>query len=269
MKNNNTTKTKAQETKAEQNNTVANPFDFGTSSTVTTSSTRRLDYTPVLIDKANTRASELMMNVSKQPELYDLVNKALDDGNPQDLIDLIKAVYDDATLKEDATILDGCDEDQLSRLLESRRSDRSKAKKKGPRTNVTVCKTYISSMYAELLIREYWNKPYTGQAGTSAADLDTTDQTAIAKKVKSLQSKKCRLGKIAQYDDVAKKELDEVNAEIARLNALRPTVKTGATKTVVKDTDVEQLRNIVKTLDISSLPEDQQAKALELIAKLG
>lgn len=268
MTKNNTTKPNNKETNAEQLNTTPNPFNFGPSSP-TTAGTRRLDFTPVLIDIANNRASELMMNVSKMPELYDLVNKALDEGNPQDLIDLIKAVYNDKVIKTDSESLSGCDEDQLSRLLESRRSDRSKAKKKGPRTNVTVCKTYISSMYAELMVRAYWNKPYTGQAGTTATDLDTTDQSALAKKVKSLQSKKCRLGKIAQYDDVAKKELDEVNAEIARLNALRPTVKTGNTTTVIKDAQVEQLRDILKTLDINSLPEDQQAKALELIAKLG
>lgn len=251
------------------NKTTNNPFQFEQSNTTSTES-RRLDFTPALIDRSNQRASDLMMTVGKKPELFDLANKAIDSGNPQDLIDLIGAVYDDEQIKSDSKILDGCDENQLSRLLESRRSDRSKAKKKNPRSNIQVCKTYISSMYAELLIREYWNKPYTGQAGSAEIDIDSLkdDQDALSRKVKSLQSKKSRLGKIAQYDANARKELEDVEAEIARLNALRPTVRVSA-KTIVKDIGVDQLREVLKGIDPATLPEDEQAKLLELMKKLG
>jgi hypothetical protein len=125
-------------------------------------------------------------------------------------------------------------------------------------------------MYAELLIRSYWNKPYTGQAGSAEIDIDALkdDQDALSRKVKSLQSKKSRLGKIAQYDANARKELEEVNAEIDRLNALRPTVRVSA-KTIVKDIGVDQLREVLKGIDPASLPEDEQAKLLELMKKLG
>lgn len=252
-----------------KDNKTTSPFEFAQSNIVT-SGTKRLDFTPMLIDKSNNRAMELMVTTSKKPELFDLANKAIDGGNPQDLIDLIKAVFDDDTIKSDAQLLDGCDENQLGRLLESRRSDRSKAKKKNPRSNVQVCKTYISSMYAELLIRSYWNKPYTGQLGSAEIDIDSLkdDQDALSRKVKSLQSKKSRLGKIAMYDADAKKELEDTEAEIARLNALRPTVRV-TTKTLVKDIGLDQLREVLKNIDPASLPEDEQAKLQELMKKLG
>ena len=86
--------------------------------------------------------------------------------------------------------------------------------------------------------------------------------------MKSLQSKKSRLGKIAQYDADAKKELEETEAEIARLNALRPSVRV-TTKTIIKDLGIDQLREVLKNIDPKSLPEDEQAKLLELMKKIG
>ena len=251
------------------NNTTTNPFVF-TEENNKSAESRKLDYTPALIALSNTRAQDLMVTVSKEPELFDLANKALDEGIPSDLIELIQAVYNEEQIKTDSKLLDGCDENQLSRLLESRRSDRSKAKKKNPRSNVQVCKTYISSMYAELLIREYWQKPYTGSTGSTEIDYEglERDQDALSRKVKSLQSKKSRLGKIAQYDPEAYEELQEVIAEIDRLNALRPSVRA-TVRTVIKDIPVDQLREILSSINPADLPEDEQAKLLDMMAKLG
>jgi hypothetical protein len=211
-----------------------------------------------------------MTTVSKNPELHPLANKALDDGQPQDLIDLIKAVYNDEQLKTDAALLDGCDENQLGRLLESRRSDRSKSKKKGPRSSAVVCRTYISSMYAEMLIREYWNKPYTGQSNIAAYDIDAlkTDPDALSRKIKSLQSSKSRISKLAEYDDDAKAKLAEIEAKIARLNSLRPTTRV-RNRTIVKDIGIDNIRDVLSTIDPATLPEGEQAKLLELMKKLG
>lgn len=249
---------------------VPNPFAFGDTQSTDTTESRKLDFTPVLISTSNVMATELMQAVSKKPELHVLANKAIDGGEPQDLIDLIDAVYDKDTIHAKASILDGADENQLSRLLESRRSDRSKSKSKGPRTSVQVCRTYISAMIAELIIRDYWGKPYTGQAGSTEIDFDTlaNDQEALSRKVKSLQSKKSRLKKLAEYDPAAKSELKEVEAEIERLNELRPTVRT-TTKVIVKDMKVDELREMLKGIDAGALPEDEQEKLQALIAKLG
>ena len=249
--------------------TNSNPFDFA-AETNKTSESRKLDLTPVLIGTSNQRASELMMKVSKDPSLHALANKALDSGEPSDLINLITTVLGEEQVKADSKLLEGADDYQFSHLLESRRSDRSKSKTKGPKTSVGVCKTYISSMYAELVIREAWNKPYTGQTNATIIDMDAlaNDQDAVTRKIKSLQSKKSRLKALAGYDANAKIELAEVEAEIARLNELRPNTRS-TVKTVVKDIDVNELRDALKKIDPATLPEDDQAKLLELMAKLG
>lgn len=243
-------------------NPINNPFQFATEATSNTS--HKLSLTPELIATANSRAAEIMVTVSKNPEMHALANAVLDDGKPADLIELIGKVFSDEQIKTDAAFLVGADDDILDRLLESRRSDRSKAKTKGPRTNSSVCQTYMASMYAELMIRTVTGKPYSG----SSSELDATDLEAISRKVKSLQSKKSRLNKLAEYDTDAATELKEITAEIARLNAMRPTTRASS-KVVIKDVNIDQLRTALKEVDVSNLPDDQQAKLLELMAKLG
>lgn len=239
-----------------------NPFQFTTETT--SNASHKLDLTPELISVANSRAAEIMTTVSKNPDLHNLANNVLDNGHPADLIELIGKVFSDEQIKADAAFLVGTADDILDRLLESRRSDRSKAKTKGLRTNVTVCRTYMASMYAELMIRTVTGKPYSG----TTTELDATDLDAISRKVKSLQSKKSRLNKLAEYDADAAAELQEITAEIARLNAMRPTSRASS-KVVIKDVNIDQLRTALKEVDVSNLPDDQQAKLLELMAKLG
>lgn len=242
----------------------SNPFDFAETAATAQPGTRKLDYTPRLIDLADTRAHDLILKVSKTPELHTVANKALDSGETLDCIDLINAVYDNAQILTDTKVLDGCPDDQLARLLESRRSDRSKTAAKGLRTSIQITKNWISCMYAELLIRQAMGKPYNGPTH----ELDTSDLEAVGRKIKSLQSKKSRLGKLAEFDSDAAQELEAVEAEIARLNELRPGTRVSA-KTVVKDMTVNQIRELVKNIDPSTLPAEEQAKLQELIAKLG
>lgn len=248
-----------------KNNQATNPFVFDNTQSDTTQ-TRRLDYTAELIATANSRAQELMVAVGKKPELFDLANLAIDGGDPQDLINLIAAVYDDETIKSDAKLLDGADENQLSRLLESRRSDRSKAKKKDPRSSALVCRTYISAMYAELLIRDYWQKPYAGTA--TGIEVDEDDLDTITRKIKSLQSKKSRLRKLAEYDEAAQVELQEVEDEIDRLNQLRPNGRRQS-RTVVKDLSIDQVRSVLLQINPDELSGDELSRYEALMAKLG
>ena len=252
-----------------QNSTVnpVNPFESLTAVESKGFESRRLDYTPVLIDRANTRASEIMLKGSEHAEL---ANRVINDGNTSDLLELINATVPEGQIEADAEVLEGCDADQLSRLLESRRSDRSKAKKKGLTSSVVTCKTYISAMYAELMIRVKMGKPYTGAAAAqdyNAAEL-AQDQDALSRKIKSLQSKQCRLKKLAAFDEAARAELDEVVAEIARLNDLRTGTRR-VSKTVLKDANIDAIRETLKSIDPATLPEAEQAKFLELMAKIG
>lgn len=245
------------------NQPTNNPFEFAPEETVSSSS-KKIEFTPVLIGTSNSRATELMRAVANKPELHVLANRVLDDCQASDLIKLIESVFDEATIQEDCKILAGANEDQLSRLLESRRSDRSKAKTKGPRKNVSVAQTLISSMYAEILIRKVWNKPYE----SAQTDMDINDLDAVNRKIKSLQSKKSRLTKLASYDATAKKELEEVETEIERLASFRPAGNV-VTKSIIKSTDVDSIRKALELIDTTGLDAEMLEKISALKTKLG
>ena len=241
-----------------------NPFQFD--ATPTDSKTRKLAFTDVLNSTSNARAHELMTVKCNTPELKAQANEMLN-GDPSVLVQLINNVFGEETIKTDAAVLDGCDNDQLKKMLESRRSERSTSKKKGIKSSAIICKSYISSMYAELMIRVQLNAPYTG-SNASGSDVDVSDLDAINSKIKSLQSKKCRLNKLAAYDETARAELAETEAEIERLSAYRPTTVNRA-KVVIKSDQLKALRDELSKVDVSSLPEAEQARFLDLMAKLG
>lgn len=244
-------------------NNQSNPFQFATEAN--DSKSRKLAYTSILMDTANRRAHEVMTEKCNTPELKELANTMMD-GDPNILVQLLTEIYGE-TIKTDADILDGCDEDQLKKMMESRRSDRSTSKRKGIRTSAVNCRSYISAMYAELMIREQLHTPYTGSfAGSS--ELDETDLEAVGRRIKSLQSKKCRLKKLADYDEDAATELSETEAEIERLSALRPTTRV-AGKTVIKDLKLDELRDMLKTIDPETLPESERDKLVDLMQKIG
>lgn len=247
---------------------MQNPFAFESNAT-TASQARRLELTPALIERSASRASEVIRTASANTELHSLANTMLE-GNPQDLINLIKAVHNDETIKSDAQILAGADEDQLDRLLESRRSDRSKAKAKNIRKDMAACRTYIGSMYAELMIREITGNPYSGASIGAEYDINelAADKAALDRKIKSLQTKKCRLAKTAPYVPADQKALDEVEAEIDRLNALKPNARISA-KTVVAAHNIDELRKTLSAIDTTGMSEDDAAKLIALMEKLG
>lgn len=258
MKTNTTTKATTIEA-----NTV-NPFEELSATNVAAAQQgRKLAFTDVLNHAAMERSAEAIMSASKNPELFPLANAMMDSGDPADLLKLFEATGVLEKVSGDAAALDGCDEETLKRMLESRRSDRSKNKKKGVRSSIAVCRAYVASFYAELVVREAMGKPYTGATGKSAIVVDTADVDAVNRKIKSLQSKKCRVSKLAQAGDAAaQKELDEVVAEIERLQAFRPTV---ATKTVVKSIKVDELRAALAKLDPNDVPDEVR----DLLTKIG
>lgn len=263
-----TTKTESKNQKQEATTmtteTTSNPFDFGNAN-ATLSTSRKLDLTPELINTANARAIGLITEASKNAKYHELANKMLD-GNVQDLLDLINQIQGEHIV-DDAKFLSGASEDELSRLLESRRSDRSKAKAKGLRSSIQVTQTYVAAMYAELLVRQAWNKPYTGNV-ESHLDLATADKIQLDKKIASLSSKASRLRKLAKYDAAANADLKAVEAEIERINKFRPNSRSSV-ETVLKSASIDQLRDALKSADTSSLSEEEQAKLQDLMAKLG
>lgn len=262
-----TTKTNKNETVLNETALTNNPFAGLTAAASSNSDSRRMDFTPALINRANQRAQEVMLKGSEHAEL---ANKVINDGDTSDLLELIDTILGQELIAQDAEVLEGCDPDQLARLLESRRSDRSKAKKKGLNSSVIVCKTYISAMYAELMIRIKMDKPYAGAPTALNYSIDelAKDQDALTRKIASLQSKQSRLRKLAEYDEAAKSELSELQAEIARLSDLRTGTRV-KTKTAVQSPDIEAIRATLKSIDPATLPVEDQEKFLALMAKLG
>lgn len=197
-----------------------------------------------LISTCNNLALEAIKLASTDEEVGALAAE-VQTGSHEALIKFV----DKAVEVPGAEMLEGATDDELSRLLESRRSDRSKAKKTGL-TTLDAIRRYISAWIAELVIREATGKAYKAPSTTGYGEFESTDVEEITRKIKSLQSKKCRLN--GAYNTVLsagiespelKAQIDEVEAEIQRLNAMRGTQPR---TTKVKSTDVvpttEQLR---------------------------
>lgn len=258
-------------TKTINNSKAANPFVFDEQIN-NDSNSRKLDLTPQLITLSNTRAVELMRTVGQRPELIEPANLALDRAETTDVINLINLVYDEAQQQTDAEFLMNADEDQLSRLLESRRSDRSKAKSKGPRSSMTVCQTFISSMYAEMLVRIAMNKPYQATAGGSEIDYDEleSDQDALNRKIRSLQSKQSRLRKTAEFVPADAETLAEVMTEIDRLKALRVSNSDSiVSKSVIKNVDADVLRAALGQVNLDDVDAETAEKIQKLMSQIG
>lgn len=241
------------------------PFTFGPDAGQTTTA-RTLSFTPVLNALANSRAVELVNIVNTRADLKDLATTMLTGQDPQDLVDLISKVFENDVIKADSACLDGASDDELDRMLESRRSDRSKTKAKNPASSMALCLKYIGSMYAELIIRAKTGKPYSSNLTTEYSD--PSDKDAITRRIKSLQSKQSRLKALAKYDTKASDELNAVVNEIARLNGLRG-VSTVRTTDVVKSENLDALRNALTLIDPESLDAESLAKYEALVTKVG
>jgi Mg/Co/Ni transporter MgtE len=126
-------------------------------------------------------------------------------------------------------------------------------------------------MYAELMIRDVTGKPYTGSTSSLSLDVDDLkeDRDKLDRKIKSLQSKKSRLTKIAQYDAEAAKELEQVVADIDRLNQFRGVSKTSA-KVIVKDAGLDNVRAALTDLQSDDSVDDAtREKIMNLLKKIG
>lgn len=250
-------------TTATTNNAVINPFDALTATVNNGTGTRKLAYTDIVNNTARERARDVVKAVGENPDLGQIANRMMESGDPADLLELFALTKVADQVPSDAAALSGCDEKTLKSMLESRRSDRSKCKKKGINSSAIVCMTYMADFYAELMIRDAMGKPYTGRTGANTIQVDTDDLDAVNRKIKSLQSKKCRIAKLAKAGDAAaQSELDEVVAEIERLQAYRPATTT---TTVIKSVKVDDLRAALKSMSIDEMP----AELRELMAKIG
>lgn len=224
---------------------VVDPFAGLTATASTNRNSKKLPFTQALQDKARGLAIELIDTAKGHPTLAPLANSMLRDKTPEALHAFIKAGIDQDDLYNAAFIvLADCPTDDLPKMLESQRSNRSKAKKTGL-TAMTQVVTYVSSMVAELMIRFMTGKAYAvggGKLETDHAKL-AADKEMLTKRINSLASKQSRLRPLAQYDAAAATKLAEVEAELAELRAMRP----GKSKTTVKSVSVDQVKAAISS----------------------
>lgn len=203
------------------NNTEAMGFNF-TEAAVAATTGRTIPGSAELISTCNTLALDAIKKASQDPEIGALA-AAVQSGDHAAL----EAFVEKAIEVPSADMLEGATEDELSRLLESRRSDRSKAKKAGLTTLDTI-RRYISAWIAELVIRAKSGKAYKAPTGGGIVLDESADRDTITRKIKSLQSKKCRLSQAYRVvvaagadNEALRTEIEALDAEIARLNGIR------------------------------------------------
>ena len=140
----------------------------------------------------------------------------------------------------------GDDTTTLKGLLESRRSDRSKSKKK--LSTLDGFRKYVAAWIAELAVREALGLTYKAPSETTEyGSFESDDYEVITKKIKSLQSKKCRVKATLKYveSEELQAELQEIQQEIDRLNQMRGVSTRVKSTDTVKSVSMDDLRSVI------------------------
>lgn len=205
-----------------------------------------------LIAASNQRGKQLIEIVKTDKAIGAQLMDCLKSGTAPALFELLEGSFSEQII-EDSEFLSGATESQLDRLLESRRSDRSTTKRKGFKTLKAVM-DYLAAGYAELVIRQASGKEYSATRGI---ELDGSED-AIKRRIASLRSKQSRNKKLALLDPVVATELEEVKAEIERLQGLLG--KAPSSKQLKSD-----LMSELKKLDLASLPPETADRIRKLM----
>lgn len=237
-------------------NTMENPFVLGAEVAHNTNS-RTIPGAAELIAQCNALALDAIKKATTDPEVGALA-AAMQTGGQKEL-----QAFVDATVKVPTTeLIKNCSEEELSRMLESRRSDRSKSKKAGL-TTIDNIRRYVSAWIAELVIREASGKAYKAPGSSELGSFESTDYEEITRKIKSLQSKKCRLSAVLKYgpNETVEAEVKAVQAEIDRLNAMRGTKARVKSTDAVKSMSLDDLR-----ASVAAMSDEEKAQLVAMLA---
>lgn len=156
----------------------------------------------------------------------------------------------------------GDDTTTLKGLLESRRSDRSKSKKK--LSTLDGFRKYVAAWIAELAVREALGMSYKAPSETTEyGSFESDDYEVITRKIKSLQSKKCRVKATLKYveSEELQAELQEIQQEIDRLNAMRGVSTRIKSTDTVKSVSMDDLRSV-----IAGMSDEEKAALMAQLA---
>lgn len=156
----------------------------------------------------------------------------------------------------------GDDESNLKGLLESRRSDRSKSKKK--LQTLDGFRKYVAAWIAELAVREALGLTYKAPSeATEYGSFESDDLVVITRKIKSLQSKKCRVKATLKYveSEELAAELQEIQQEIDRLNQMRGVSTRVKSTDTVKSVSLDDLKTV-----IAGMSDEEKAALMAQLA---
>lgn len=243
--------------KTVKTNTMENPFVLGAEVSTHNTNSRTIPGAVELISQCNSLALDAIKKATSDPEVGALA-AAMQTGGMSELQAFVEATVEVPTPE----VIQECSDEELSRMLESRRSDRSKAKKAGL-TTIDNIRRYVSAWIAETVIRQASGKAYKAPGSSELGSFESTDYEEITKKIKSLQSKKCRLSAVLKYgpNEAVDAEVKAIQAEIDRLNQMRgakPRVKSTDT---VKSMGLDDLRSA-----IASMSDEEKAALMAQLA---
>ena len=104
-------------------------FSFNFDNDVKDSKQNKIAYTAQLVTVSKQRATEALRIASTDEETFKLAETVVNGGEAETLFDFLTKTVGD-NLAQDAEFMADASENELSRLLESRRSERSHTKKK-------------------------------------------------------------------------------------------------------------------------------------------
>lgn len=224
--------------------------------------------TPTLVAKSATVVTEIMQTIENDVEKFaDLFEASKTDHVAMET--LVNEAYDLSTVEVD--FLRDLSEEELTSMLKSQQSKRSRAKSK-PMT-VDNYKSMMNAAVCELLIRTVLDKPRAaggfGAGGKSILEYTPEeiaalgeDQEALRRVIRNVQSQKCIMKHKEGFDEAgeAYQALLKVEAVLKDLRVVVPRQRTDKTKKMIQAALAEH--------DVENLKAADSKELLKMIAQM-
>jgi len=224
--------------------------------------------TPTMVARASEVVAEIMQTIESDVEKFaDLFEASKTDHIAMET--LVNEAYDLNTV--DADFLKQLGEDELTSMLKSQQSKRSRAKSK-PMT-VDNYRAMMNAAVCELLIRSVLDKPRAsgGGFGSGKSVLDYTpeeiqalgeDQEALRRTIRNVQSQKCIMKHKEGFDEASEayQALLKIEAVLKDLRIVTPRQRTDKTKKMIQDALAEH--------DVENLKAADSKELLKMIAQM-
>lgn len=224
--------------------------------------------TPALTQCAAAVVTEIMQTIENNADKYaELFESSKTDHIAMET--LIDETYDLSTI--DIEFLKAIGEDELTNMLKSQQSKRSRAK--GKPMTVDNYKNMMNAAVSELLIRKVLDKPRAaggfGASGKSILDYTPEeiqalgeDQEALRRVIRNVQSQKCIMKHKEGFDESSEayQAILKMEAVLKDLRVVMPRQRTDKTKQMIKQALAEH--------DVENLKAADSKELLKMIAEI-